>query len=48
MVNIINLWLFYIAGYAITYPLWLWADRKRRKPFEDPELLAQKKLWFQL
>jgi protein-S-isoprenylcysteine O-methyltransferase Ste14 len=44
MVSIINLWLFYIVGYAIAYPLRNWAQKKRGEPFEDPELLSQKRV----
>ena len=40
----INLWIFYIVGYALVYPLRLWAERKRGEPFEDPELSSQKKV----
>ncbi|MFX1250926.1 MAG: methyltransferase family protein [Promethearchaeota archaeon] len=42
----INLWMFYVGGYAIAYPLRIWADRKRGEPFEDPELLSQKKVFI--
>jgi protein-S-isoprenylcysteine O-methyltransferase Ste14 len=44
MADIINLWLFYIVGYAIAYPLRNWAQKKRGEPFEDPELLSQKRV----
>ncbi|MFW9995866.1 MAG: methyltransferase family protein [Candidatus Odinarchaeota archaeon] len=44
MSSIINLWLFYVAGYAIAYPLRIWAEKKRGEPFEDPELSSQKKI----
>ena len=39
-----NLWLFYIAGYAIAYPLRMWAEKKRGSPFEDPDLMAQRRV----
>ena len=44
MANFINLWIFYLGGYAIAYPLRLWAEKKRGSPFEDPELTAQKRV----
>jgi protein-S-isoprenylcysteine O-methyltransferase Ste14 len=44
MSNFINLWLFYVAGYAIAYPLRMWAEKKRGEPFEDPELASQKRI----
>ncbi|MFX1483620.1 MAG: methyltransferase family protein [Promethearchaeota archaeon] len=43
MIGIFNLWLFYIGGYAIVYPLRLWAEKKRGSPFEDPELTSQRR-----
>ena len=43
MVGIFNLWIFYVGGYAIVYPLRLWAEKKRGMPFEDPELTSQKR-----
>jgi protein-S-isoprenylcysteine O-methyltransferase Ste14 len=43
LVGIFNLWLFYVGGYAIVYPLRLWAEKKRGMPFEDPELTSQRK-----
>jgi protein-S-isoprenylcysteine O-methyltransferase Ste14 len=43
LVEIIGLWIFYVIGYAIAYPLRNWAQKTRGEPFEDPELLAQKK-----
>jgi len=44
LASIFNLWLFYIGGYAIVYPLRLWAEKKRGSPFEDPELTSQKRV----
>jgi len=44
MLGIFNLWMFYVGGYAIVYPLRIWAEKKRGMPFEDPELTAQRKL----
>ena len=43
MSNAINLWIFYVAGYAIAYSLQIWANRKRGEPFDDPEFLFQGK-----
>ncbi|MFX0093742.1 MAG: methyltransferase family protein [Candidatus Hodarchaeota archaeon] len=39
----INLWIFYVAGYAIAYSLQVWANRKRGEPFDDPEFLFHDK-----
>ena len=39
-----DLWLFYIGGYLFSYPLRMWAERKRGEPFEDPELTSQKRV----
>ena len=44
MSGFFNLWLFYIGGYAIVYPLRLWAEKKRGSPFEDPELTSQRRV----
>ncbi|MFW9846646.1 MAG: methyltransferase family protein [Candidatus Thorarchaeota archaeon] len=44
MAGIFNLWIFYIAGYAIVYPLRIWAERKRGAPFEDPDLTSQRRV----
>jgi protein-S-isoprenylcysteine O-methyltransferase Ste14 len=44
MIGFLNLWLFYLGGYAIVYPLRLWAEKKRGSPFEDPELTSQRKV----
>jgi protein-S-isoprenylcysteine O-methyltransferase Ste14 len=44
LVGIFNLWLFYLGGYAIVYPLRLWAEKKRGSPFEDPELTSQRRV----
>jgi protein-S-isoprenylcysteine O-methyltransferase Ste14 len=44
LADLINLWLFYVVGYAIAYPLRNWAQKKRGEPFEDPELLSQKRV----
>lgn len=52
MSNLINLWLFYVVGYAIAYALRMWAEKKRGEPFEDPDLASQRRilipftLWF--
>ncbi|MFQ6126719.1 MAG: methyltransferase family protein [Candidatus Heimdallarchaeota archaeon] len=43
MSSVINLWIFYVAGYAIAYSLQIWANRKRGEPFDDPEFLFQGK-----
>lgn len=43
MTDFLNLWIFYIGGYAIVYPLRVWADKKRGMPFEDPELASQRR-----
>ena len=42
--GIFNLWILYIGGYVIVYPLRLWAEKKRGMPFEDPELTAQRRV----
>jgi protein-S-isoprenylcysteine O-methyltransferase Ste14 len=44
LLGILHLWLFYVGGYAIVYPLRLWAEKKRGMPFEDPELTSQKRV----
>jgi protein-S-isoprenylcysteine O-methyltransferase Ste14 len=44
LIGFLNLWLFYIGGYAIVYPLRLWAEKKRGSPFEDPELTSQRRV----
>lgn len=44
MADYLNLWIFYVAGYAIVYPIRIWADKKRGEPFEDPELSSQPKV----
>ena len=52
MLNVVNLWLFYVAGYAIAYPLRMWAEKRRGEPFEDPDFSSQKRMlipftvWF--
>lgn len=33
-----NLWLFLIIGYGIIWAAMIFADRRRRKPIEAPEL----------
>jgi protein-S-isoprenylcysteine O-methyltransferase Ste14 len=43
LIGLFNLWSFYIGGYAIVYPLRLWAEKKRGMPFEDPELASQRR-----
>jgi len=44
LTSIFNLWIFYIGGYAIVYPLRLWAEKKRGMPFEEPELTSQRRV----
>ena len=44
LLDLLNLWIFYIGGYAIAYPLRMWAENKRGMPFEDPDLTSQKKV----
>ncbi len=44
MANFLNLWIFYVGGYAIVYPLRIWAERKRGSPFEDPDLTSQRRV----
>jgi len=44
LASIFNLWIFYVGGYAIVYPLRLWAEKKRGSPFEDPELTSQRRV----
>ena len=44
LAGIFGLWIFYVGGYAIVYPIRLWAEKKRGMPFEDPELTAQRRL----
>ncbi|NHJ15283.1 MAG: DUF1295 domain-containing protein [Candidatus Thorarchaeota archaeon] len=46
MVDLLNLWIFYVGGYAIVYPLRLWAEKKRGMPFEDPELASQRRAFI--
>jgi protein-S-isoprenylcysteine O-methyltransferase Ste14 len=38
-IGIFNLWLFYVLGYAIAFPMQAWANKKRGQPFDDPEFL---------
>ena len=38
MVGIYNLWLFFVLGYGVIWASMGWANRKRGKPIEDPEL----------
>lgn len=38
-----NLWIFYVVGYAIAYSVQTWANRKRGVPFDDPEFLYSSK-----
>ena len=33
-----NLWLFFVPGYGIIWASMIWANRKRGKAIEDPEL----------
>ncbi|MFX1543669.1 MAG: methyltransferase family protein [Promethearchaeota archaeon] len=44
MADFFNLWILYIGGYAIVYPLRIWAERKRGAPFEDPDLTSQRRV----
>ncbi|MFW9890084.1 MAG: methyltransferase family protein [Candidatus Thorarchaeota archaeon] len=44
MAGIFNLWIFDIGGYAIAYPLRMWAEKKRGMPFEDPDLTSQRRV----
>jgi protein-S-isoprenylcysteine O-methyltransferase Ste14 len=39
VIELTNLWLFYVGGYAIAYSIQTWANRKRGEPFDDPEFL---------
>lgn len=45
-----NLWLPFLLGHAVIWASMAWADRKRGKPIEDPEIykLADKKRMFLL
>ncbi len=45
MAEFINLWVFYLAGYVIAYSIQVWANRKRGEPFDDPDLISQKKIY---
>lgn len=38
MIGVWNLWLFFVLGYGLIWASMGWANRKRRKPIEDPEL----------
>jgi len=38
MIGICNLWFFFVLGYSIIWALMIWANRKRGKPIEDPEI----------
>lgn len=38
MLNIWNLWVFFVLGYGIIWASMILASRKRGKPIEDPEL----------
>ncbi|MFW9804724.1 MAG: methyltransferase family protein [Candidatus Thorarchaeota archaeon] len=46
MANFLNLWIFYVGGYAIAYSIQEWANRKRGKPFDDPEFMYQKRVFI--
>ena len=39
-VGFFNLWLFFVLGYGIIWASMAWADKKRGKPIEDPEIYA--------
>jgi protein-S-isoprenylcysteine O-methyltransferase Ste14 len=43
IINIDNLWLFYVIGYAIALIFQFWANRKRGESFDDPEFLFKDK-----
>jgi len=38
MIGVWNLWLFFVLGYGVIWASMGWANRKREKPIEDPEL----------
>jgi Putative protein-S-isoprenylcysteine methyltransferase len=38
MLGLWNLWLFFVVGYGIIWASMIWANRKRGKSIEDPEL----------
>lgn len=38
MIHVWNLWFFFVPGYGIIWASMIWANRKRGKPIEDPEL----------
>jgi Putative protein-S-isoprenylcysteine methyltransferase len=38
MLGLWNLWLFFVVGYGIIWVSMIWANRKRGKSIEDPEL----------
>jgi protein-S-isoprenylcysteine O-methyltransferase Ste14 len=40
-----NLWVFYLVGYIIAYSIQVWANRKRSQPFDDPDLISQKRIY---
>lgn len=42
----LNLWLFYVLAYAIAFPIQIWANKKRGKPFDDPDFLYGDKKIF--
>ena len=37
MLELYNLWLFFVPGYGAIWASMIWASRKRGKPIEDPE-----------
>ena len=38
MIRILNLWLPFVIGYGIIWAAMIWANRKRGKPIEDPDI----------
>ncbi len=46
MAGIFNLWTFYAGGYIVAYSMQVWANRKRGEPFDDPDLISQKKIYI--
>ena len=43
LINLFNLWFFYVIGYVIAYSTQVWANKKRGEPFDDPEFLFSDK-----
>ncbi len=48
LIKFTNLWLFYVLAYVIALPIQEWANKKRGKPFDDPEFLFRGKTIFAL